>query len=475
MHADPVIGVDEILDRLSDPSTQDVVLRAVRPPFPRQELPSRGIRAPVSMWGVKSPIRFGKGRPSWEACPMEDPAPQATTPAPTMGGAEIASAVVCVVAAILPVFLTGALAVQLKSDLRFDDAALGLAVAAYFASAAMTSTLLGRAVERIGAGRALRWTSALAAVVAIGLASARSWGALAAWLAAGGVVNAGAQPAANLLLARTVPASRQGLAFGIKQAAMPLATLLGGVAVPALALTVGWRWAYVGGAALALVAVAVAPGNGSATARRTRGGPSRPNAPLGPLTVLGVGVGFGAAAAGALATFLVSAGVDAGLGADEAGWLLTFGSLAGVVARLWVGARADRRGGGHLRVVAVMLGGGAVAFVLFSLGGPSTYLVVTPLAFGMGWAWPGLFNFAVVRNNADAPSHATGITQTGTYLGALAGPLAFGWVAETWSYPEAWLLGATWYLLGAAAVIAGRRSMLHLKEMRGIPANQPLR
>ena len=53
-----------------------------------------------------------------------------------------------------------------------------------------------------------------------------------------------------------------------------------------------------------------------------------------------------------------------------------------------------------------------------------------PLAFATGWAWPGLFNLAVVRVNPSAPGAATGITQTGTYLGAVVGPVLFGVVAE---------------------------------------------
>ena len=67
------------------------------------------------------------------------------------------------------------------------------------------------------------------------------------------------QLASNLTLARYVPAHRLGLSFGIKQSAIPLATLLAGAAVPAVALTVGWRWAYVIGAALALARALVAP------------------------------------------------------------------------------------------------------------------------------------------------------------------------------------------------------------------------
>lgn len=39
--------------------------------------------------------------------------------------------------------------------------------------------------------------------------------------------------------------STRGLVFGLKQAAIPLATMLGGVSAPAIAVTLGWRWASV--------------------------------------------------------------------------------------------------------------------------------------------------------------------------------------------------------------------------------------
>src|SRR5829696_7279082 len=55
-----------------------------------------------------------------------------------------------------------------------------------------------------------------------------------------GLANAVSHTAANLSLAREVPASRQGLSFGIKQAAIPVATLLAGLAVPTIAVTLGW-------------------------------------------------------------------------------------------------------------------------------------------------------------------------------------------------------------------------------------------
>jgi cyanate permease len=179
-----------------------------------------------------------------------------------------------------------------------------------------------------------------------------------------------------------------------------------------------------------------------------------------PLVVLGVGVGFGAAAAGTLGAFLVSAFVDAGMGEGAAGGVAAAGSLFGLIVRLTAGARADRRRGGHLRVVASMMAAGAVAYGLLSTGTVSLMVLATPLAFGAGWGWPGLFNLAVVLANPASPGAATGITQTGTYIGALAGPLAFGAVADGASFRVAWLGSAACALLAAAAIVWGRRLVI---------------
>jgi MFS family permease len=67
------------------------------------------------------------------------------------------------------------------------------------------------------------------------------------------------------------------------------------------------------------------------------------------------------------------------------------------------------------------------------------YLVAAPLAFSTAWAWPGLFNLAVVRANPSNPASATGITQTGQFIGAVVGPVLFGIVAEHAGFRAAWL------------------------------------
>jgi MFS family permease len=365
-------------------------------------------------------------------------------------------------AGVLPAFLVGGLGVQLRADLDIDAAALGAAAGIPFAAAAVASALLGRVVERFGPGRTLRVAALGSALTMLAIgAFARSWATLAALLALTGVVNAAAQPAANLFLARAVAPTRLGWALAMKQSAIPAGTLLAGLAVPAIAITVGWEWAFVGGAVLAAGAVLLLPPEprptpvASADGRRRRDG----DVPLAMLALLGTGALLGAATAGAGSAFLVSGSVAAGMGDAAAGLLLTFGSALAIGHRLLAGRRADRSGTRVLRTVALMLAVGSLGSCLFALTSVPGYVLGAPLAFGVGWAWPGLFNLAVVRSNPNAPGAATGITQTGTYLGALSGPLAMGTMVDAWGYQTGWLVVAATFLAAAGTVTLGRRRL----------------
>ncbi len=349
---------------------------------------------------------------------------------------------------------------QLRADLGFGESGLGLAIGAFFAAAALSSAALGHAAERFGPRTAMRASAAGSAFALLGVAvAARNFAALLLWLAIGGVANALAQPAANLFIARTVRDARLGIAFAVKQSGVPVATLLGGLAVPGIALTIGWRWAFVAAALLPMAGGIALPGVRrdleSDPAPAPSPTPPKPTS-LRPLIVLGAGIGFGAAAAGTLGAFLVNAAVAAGIDEGSSGLLVSAGSAIGIAVRLLAGSRADRRTGGHLRVVSLMLVAGAASYGLFATGRPVLLVLATPLAFGAGWGWPGLFNLAIVRAHPSAPGAASGVTQTGTYLGAVIGPVAFGAVVEMASYGAAWALAAAFALAGAATITAGR-------------------
>jgi MFS family permease len=385
----------------------------------------------------------------------------------------VAATAAVTTACVLPSFLLGAMAVQVRRDLDFGASGVGLAFAMFFVAASAASAVGGRVAERIGPVPALRLAGLISGVASLTVATtAHSFATLLAPLAVAGAANAVGQPASNLLIARVVPPDRQGIGFAVKQSAIPLATLLAGFAVPSLALTLGWRWAYAAAALLALGTLPLVPSSATATAAaaaaddevpparpapaRSPGRQRKADVPVGLMALLTVGIGFGAAAGGTLGSFLVSAAVDAGISEGAAGLLLTAGSLAGITVRLAAGAQADRREGRHLRVVALMLALGAGAFGLLATGQPWAYALAGPAGFCTAWAWPGLFNLAVVQANPSHPAAATGITQTGTYIGAVSGPLLFGVLAEHTSYPAAWLVAAGFALVGAAVMSAGQ-------------------
>jgi MFS family permease len=366
-----------------------------------------------------------------------------------------------VAAGVLPAFLVGTLAVQIRADLGFSEAGLGLLTGSFFAGGALSSVVLGHTAERIGAVRALRGASLGAATVLLAIATAgRSFGMLLVLLTLGGTANALVQPAANLFLARAVPSTRLGLAFGVKQSAIPAGALLGGLAVPTIALTVGWRWAFVAAAALALMAAAGVPDEQPQAPPPIGPDPSLPtaDAPRRITFAFAVGASLAAACAGVLGAFLVSGAVEVGLTDAAAGLLAAGGSATSIGMRLLLGVRADRVGTGHLRVVSGMLVLGAGGFMLLAAGGAVAFVIGTPIAFGLSWAWPGLFNLAMVRHHPQAPAAATGITQTGVYIGAVCGPLLFGLVAEG-GYGGAWIMAGAWSV-AAGVLIGGARALL---------------
>lgn len=373
----------------------------------------------------------------------------------------VVAALAVVTAAALPAFLTGALAVQIGRDLRFSVSGLGIAVGAYFVASALGSALLGRLVERIGWRAGMYAGAAATFFSCAGIAAfTRSWAALVVWLAVGGVGNAISQPAANLSLTRLVPAARQGAVFGVKQSAIPVATLLGGVSVPVIALTIGWRWTYAFAAVVTVLAAV-------SVADRVDGSPLRPRAApavvpaLGvrPLFVVSIAGGLGAMVGNALGAFLVTTAVTAGVTESHAGILLAVASVAGLSVRVGAGWAADRRPFRPLAAVSALLALGALGCVMIASLQPTVLVVGALLGFAAGWGWPGLLNLAVVRDYPEAPAMATGISQTGVYVGAALGPVVFGFVADHMGLETAWVVITALATCAAIASFAGEQRL----------------
>lgn len=377
----------------------------------------------------------------------------------------VLGALAIVTAGQLPAFLTGALAVQISRDLELSASRLGIAIGAFFVASALGSAALGRLAEHVGWRRGMELGGAATFLSLLGVAVlARSWPTLVACLAVGGIGNALSQPAANLSLTRTVTHDRQGLVFGIKQSAIPLSTLIGGLSVPTVALTVGWRWTYVGaavGALLAAVSVPAEPEERSPTSTDLGDVPIARRLPrtVRPLVFVSIAGGLGAMVGNSLGAFLVTTAVRSGMTERWSGLLLVLGSVVGLSMRISSGWAADHFSFQPLSVVARLLAaGGLGCLAIASLHAP-VLVAGTVLAFGAGWGWPGLLNLAVVRDYLAAPAMATGITQTGVYIGAALGPIVFGIVADAGGFGLAWVVTAVLALGAALSSYYGERRM----------------
>lgn len=363
------------------------------------------------------------------------------------------------VASLLPVFLTGALAVQLRDELAFGASALGLAVGLFRVSGALTSVPFGRLTDRLGATRSMRLAIVVACVASLGIATTSSWGALAAWLALAGCGPALSLPAANRMLVNAVSTRSLGTAFGIKQSAPPTASLLGGLSVPLIGLTFGWRWAYVAGAVLALGVVLVLSARPPqalppATAAVRRDGDHDPRTHR----LLAVGFGLGVAAAGTVSAFYVDTAVRAGSSAQAASLSLGVASAVAIGVRLASGVLVNRIRVQPLVFCATLISIGTAGFVLLATNQPTVMIVGAIIALGGTWGFSAVFWFVLVSRNADAPGRATGAPGTGGALGGITGPVLFGGLVDLFGQPTAWSASAVVSMLSALAfVVAARR------------------
>jgi MFS family permease len=356
----------------------------------------------------------------------------------------------------MPGFLTASLAPRIRADFAFGDSTLGLAVATFYAAGALTSTPCGHLVERIGAGAGVRLGVAMTAACCLAIAVlADSAAVLIVLLVAGAIGNAMTGPAVSALLRREVATQRQGLAFGAQQSGASLGALLAGLALPAIAIPLGWRWAYLGVAALAVAAAIAAP---------TADHPAAP-APareihargLSSVHALAVAAVLASAAGVGFISFLVTYSVDNGMSEGAAGLLLGAVSLAATVSRIGLGAITDRRGADALRPLPPMLALSVAGYLLLISGEPALIVVAALLAASVGWAWPGALTLAVVQRSPAAPAWAVGVMMSGLFAGPFAGPLLVGLLAEGDAFAGAWILCAGFALLSALTVMLTRR------------------
>jgi sugar phosphate permease len=369
----------------------------------------------------------------------------------------------------LSVLAVAPLSTFLLDGLGLSRVTVGLFLPAVYLGGVVMSLPAGWLTERFG----VRW------VLAIGLAvsgSSVALGALApglvgllALLVLGGFGFSILNPTTGRAVFDWFPAAERGLAMGIKQAGLTAGGIASALALPPLAVALGWRAALASAGAVSLacavVVAAIYRDAGDHTAVRPGARPRLVDlAPVvrrpGVAVVLGCGLALGVTQSGALGYLVLFAREALGMSNVEAGRLLALAHLGGVAGRLGWGAVSDRVFGGRRRPgLALNALIGAAGFAVFALGSAVASPVSIAVAFvvGMGaFGWVGLY-FALMAEVGGArfAGLMTGLGVIFAWGGVLLGPPLFGALVEvTGSYSAGWLTLAA--LAAAVAAVLPR-------------------
>ncbi len=331
----------------------------------------------------------------------------------------------------------------------------------------------GRLADRLGVRPAFLGGLALGAAGLLAAALAPGFLAFLACLFVAGAGWSVVNPTLGKAIMDVFPVRERGIAMGVKQMGLTLGGLVSALALPAIAATLGWRYAV--GACSVVVALPVALGWRPLGAFRPGAREPGPTVAAGtvgstwwwarrPALVVFFATGFvlgmvQAAVLSYLPLFTIQA-----LGFDKigAGLLVAASQAGGAVSRLALGAASDRWFTGRRSMWLALTGAvGAVIFTVYALWAAASPLTAAVLAFATGvgaYGWVGIF--FVISAEAGGPRQAgllSGVAFAAIVLGLLVGPPVFGLLLEASnSYAVAWaVFAALSALVAIVSLVAG--------------------
>ena len=359
------------------------------------------------------------------------------------------------------------------AELDVSAQGIGWFVALEYLFAMLSGLACGALIVRFGPVRVCQTCVCLAAAgLAVGTGAL-----LPVVFAAAGLIGSGyglVNPVSSHILASAAPPRMMSLIFSIKQTGVPLGGALAGALVPALVLSLGWRWAAVAVALLCLaLALALQPLRAAdAAAQRATGGGRAADyfAPLGMvfanpavLELAIVSMIFGSAQLALIAYFVSYLNLELGYGLVVAGLIYSSAHVAGIIGRVTWGAVADRwlSPRSMLGLLGVMMALSGMGVASFSAAWPLPAVIAVSALFGASAVgWNGVYLAEVARRAPPGRVGAiTGGTQFFTFIGALAAPPLFGFVVGL-----AGNYGKAYFVFCVLPALAGLRLLLSARR-----------
>lgn len=359
--------------------------------------------------------------------------------------------------AMFPGAAIGILSRFMIDDLGLTRTEIGVIATGFFLVEALASLPMGGVADRLGGRKVLFVVLAASALGMMAMATAWNVWTLLAFAAVAGIAPAGANPATNhLIIAHVAPGSR-GWITGVKQSGVQVGIFAGGLGLPPLALTLGWRWAL---ALSALVAVFVAGIAAVTLPRTTRAAPSdrgtTRRAALPPsvrwLAGYGILMGIGVAAYG---TYLpLYAQEVIGLSVGLAGGVMAVFGVVGLVARITWGRIAEKASHPALPLLWIGVLSVLSAALIWGAASQPALLWLGAAVAGMGsvsWMSVGMMAIMTTLEPGRAGRGSAAVT-LGFAIGLTIGPVAFG-VARDVSGSYAAPLAGLVVVFGLAAAL----------------------
>lgn len=374
---------------------------------------------------------------------------------------------------------TSVLGVFFAQRFHLSLASLGAVVAANNLGMMVGFTFTGTLSDRWGPRRLLL-VGAVAMALATGLtAVAGSLGTLLVGLFAMGVSLSVVPSAGSKAVFVAFRGRPRGVAIGVRQTGVPLGSALAAATLPytverfglsaVFALLAGLLWAMGWVFALQIPPAAPEPEARAVGRQSPRQLVRRLGWPLAVAALMAAGQYD-------LLTFTIPSLQALGVNLVVGGLVLAAAQVGGGLGRIVLGLFSDRRGGSRAYYL-IWLGllGGAVAGVAAFLPArpPTAVLAALWLLFGLGAVgWNALvIVWAGERVPTPHAGWAMSLVATVVFMGAVAYPPLFGWIADrTHGYAASWLQLASCLVLAAGLAFVALRQ----EERRGSAASSVL-
>ncbi|TPQ32762.1 MFS transporter [Bradyrhizobium guangdongense] len=337
---------------------------------------------------------------------------------------------------------------------------------AVFAVGILASFWGGGIITRLGS---LRVASLCAAAIVLSMALA-SLGSTAALLAAGlclGLAFGPETPASTALLAKLVTNEQRAFVFSVRQTGNQIGAVLGSIALPAIALSLGPHWCYAAVGVSALVGILLferlrpaysglttAPAQLGMRARITLATADRRIAALALASMP-----FSAMQVSLNTCFVIFGTRELGLSHIEAGMALACAQAGGLAGRLGWGFAAMRLNASRMILIVIGLGMAFCAALLGAYGaslGPAGQFIAATL-FGLtASGWNGVFLAEIARlAPQDRIGETTGAVLTASYAGLLIAPALVSVIDAVAGLGTAFVVLAVLAFCGTLALMRG--------------------